>query len=163
MWRIQCGTKCCGFLFLFLCCCCCCYFIHGSFLYEMNCSIFLLWRKSRGDDTGPIAWYCSDLKCCGAALNEVLTPRCWTGFTLVLWLGPLLPFLLSLPHYQKYTACNTTFTDPCRPMATSHSLWQTIRCKKCKSFCKVLKMWWPQTQNGIERILNNLSYFFFCI
>lgn len=42
-----------------------------------------------------------------------MAPHCREGFTLVLWLRLLLPFLLFPPTLSdKHTACPTTFTDP---------------------------------------------------
>lgn len=122
-------NKCCGFLFLFLCCCCC-YFIHGSppspilfFPAELQNSS----RNDHGPAASAVVW---------ASVAEPLTQK-RTQVQPVLYFGALnLSSFPSSPQSSLlYSIAFPTFT----PMITSHSLWQSIRCKKeiiLHLFCK---------------------------
>lgn len=122
-------NKCCGFLFLFLCCCCC-YFIHGSSPPPALHPCFFfpaeLQNSSRNDHVPAAS---------AAVWVSVAGPLTWkhTWVQPALYFGAfnLSPFPPRPQSSLLYSIALPTFT----PMITSHSLWQSIRCKKNKSFC----------------------------
>lgn len=145
-----------GFYFLFLCCsCCCCYFIHGSSHSFMSRTAVFFCCKERSPGEMTIVPQLDDAATWTSVVGplwRLMRPQLHTIWRASLWCFDYIfcsPFLHL--RYQINTACPTTFTHPLRTNGNiTFSLWQTIRCKKCKSFFKVLQMWRPWTQNGPE-------------